>query len=346
MRWSYNLERSRGVAIWLFVVAALVFVLVMVGGATRLTGSGLSITEWRPVTGAVPPLSDAGWAAEFGKYQRIPQYAQVNAGMTLAGFKTIYWWEWSHRFLGRLVGAVFAIPFVLFLLTRQIPRRLIWRCGLILALGALQGLVGWWMVSSGLSDRVSVAPERLATHLGLALLLMGACVWCGLDAWFGKGRGPAAAEARWRLASFALLALAFAQCLLGALVAGADAGLVYNDWPLMGGRFVPEDYAASGGGLWNTLLHSQGAVQFNHRIGAYALLAAALVFAVAVNGRRFAGPVRALAALLALGVTLQAALGVWTLMALAPLPLGLAHQAGAVAVLMVGVVLTWRLRRS
>src|SRR5687767_931680 len=169
MRWSYNLERSRLVASWLFAVAAVVFAIVVVGGATRLTGSGLSITEWRPVTGVVPPLSEAGWTAEFAKYQRIPQFTQLNASMDLAGFKAIYWWEWAHRLLGRLAGVVFAVPFLIFLALKQIPRRLIWRCWVLLALGGLQGAVGWWMVSSGLAGRVSVAPERLATHLGLAL---------------------------------------------------------------------------------------------------------------------------------------------------------------------------------
>jgi cytochrome c oxidase assembly protein subunit 15 len=262
MRWSYNLERSRAVAIWLFVVAALVLAMVVVGGATRLTGSGLSITEWRPVSGALPPLSDQAWAAEFAKYRAIPQFRYVNPDMTLAGFKGIYWWEWTHRLLGRLVGVVFAVPFLVFLALQQMPKRLIWRCLVILALGGLQGAVGWWMVASGLSHRVSVAPERLAIHLGLALIVLCACVWNGLEAWFGKARVGYTLQNRWRWSATALPLLAFVQALLGALVAGNDAGQVYNDWPLMGGRIVPEDYAAPGGGLAKTLLHSQGAVQF------------------------------------------------------------------------------------
>ena len=346
MRWSYNLERSRSVAIWLFVVAALILALVLVGGATRLTGSGLSITEWRPVTGAVPPMSDAGWASEFAKYQRIPQYSQVNAGMTLASFKSIYWWEWSHRLLGRLVGVAFAVPFFVFLFLKIIPRRLIWRCFVLLGLGALQGAVGWWMVSSGLADRVSVAPERLATHLGLALLVYCLCIWTGLEAWFGKARGAGMAGPRWRLGSRVVFGLAFFQSLLGALVAGNHAGLIYNDWPLMNGRVFPADYAAPAGGVWATLVHSQAAVQFNHRLFAYVLFLVAWAFALGVARTRFTGPVKPLAYLTALAVTAQAGLGIWTLMAVAPLSLSILHQLGAVAVLTVSLALAWRMRRE
>ena len=344
MRWSYNLERSRLVAIWLFTVALIVLALVIVGGATRLTGSGLSITEWRPVTGAIPPLTEAGWASEFAKYKQIPQYTQVNVGMTLEAFKTIYWWEWGHRLLARLVGVIFAVPFAIFLVTKTIPRRLIWRCWVLLALGGLQGFVGWWMVSSGLSDRVSVAPERLATHLGLALLVFCLCIWTGLEAWFGKARGPGQADARWRLGSRVLFGLAFFQSLLGALVAGNDAGLIYNDWPLMNGRFFPADYAADG--LWRTLAHSQAAVQFNHRLFGYLLFVAAIAFAVGVARARFGGPVKPLAMLTAALVTAQAGLGVWTLMAAAPLSLSILHQTGAVAVLAASLGLAWRMRRE
>ena len=174
-------DRSRPVAIWLFAVAVLVFGMVVVGGATRLTDSGLSITQWKPIMGALPPMSEAAWQANFALYKQIPQYKLVNAGMTLEAYKGIFWWEWAHRLLGRLIGVVFALPFVFFLIRRMIPRRLILRCAVMLLLGGLQGLVGWWMVSSGLSERVSVAPERLATHLGLALIVLCACVWTGLE---------------------------------------------------------------------------------------------------------------------------------------------------------------------
>ncbi|MFO0412074.1 MAG: COX15/CtaA family protein, partial [bacterium] len=163
-------DQNRAVAIWLFGCAALVFIMVVVGGITRLTGSGLSITEWKPIMGALPPMNAADWQEAFEKYRAIPQYTQVNAGMSLAEFKEIFWWEWAHRLLGRVIGVAFALPFAVFLILRQIPQRLVLRCTILLALGGLQGLIGWWMVSSGLSERVDVAPERLATHLGLALL--------------------------------------------------------------------------------------------------------------------------------------------------------------------------------
>ena len=244
----------------------MVFAMVVVGGATRLTDSGLSITQWKPIMGALPPLSAQAWR-EFELYKQIPQYQLVNPDMTLEGYKGIFWWEWAHRLLGRLVGVVFAIPFVVFLIRREIPRRLIWRCArACCALGGLQGLVGWWMVSSGLSERVSVAPERLMTHLGLALALFVGLVWTALDAWRGSPRVEE--RSAWRGWALAFLGAVFFQSLLGALVAGNDAGLVYNDWPLMNGGFFPDEYA--GQSFWGTLAHSQGAVQLHHRLMAYA----------------------------------------------------------------------------
>jgi cytochrome c oxidase assembly protein subunit 15 len=335
--------RSRSVAIWLLAVAALVFAMVVVGGATRLTGSGLSITEWKPVTGAIPPLTDAAWQAEFARYQATPQYRWLNAGMSLSDFKFIYGWEWAHRLLGRLVGAAFALPFAAFLLLRRLPRRLVWRCAFLLALGALQGLVGWWMVKSGLEARVSVAPERLMVHLGLALFLLAALVWTALEAWFGP---PAALRRdRWRLASAALAGLVFLQCLLGALVAGGQAGRVFNDWPLMNGRVLPEGYAV--GDLWSTLAHSQGAVQFNHRLVAYAVWAFAMVAAIAaLRAKLLAGLVRGLAIAVAIAATAQAALGIAALMAGVPIGLGMLHQAGAALLLGLATAFAWRARRT
>jgi cytochrome c oxidase assembly protein subunit 15 len=335
-------DRSAAVAAWLFAVAALVFAMVVVGGATRLTGSGLSITEWKPVSGALPPMSDEAWRKLFAAYRQIPQYREVNPNMSLAGFKAIFWWEWAHRLLGRVVGAVFAIPFIYFLIRRQIPRRLIWRCAVILGLGGLQGLVGWWMVASGLAHRVSVAPERLAIHLGLALALFIALVWTGLDAWSGQPRQSSIT--RWRVGSLVFLGAVYLQALLGALVAGNDAGLVFNDWPLMGGVFWPHEYA--GHGLWATLAHSQAAVQLHHRLGAYALFIAAVVVAVLAGRSRFLPyPARLLAYGLAAAVTLQAALGVGTLMAGVPVWLGVLHQAGAAILLTVATAFAWRVRR-
>ena len=338
-------ERSRATAVWLFAVATLVFGMVFVGGATRLTGSGLSITQWKPISGALPPLSEAAWSAEFRHYQQIPQYRLVNAGMTLSEFKPLFWWEWAHRLLGRLVGLVFFVPLVALVALRRLPRRLLGRCLAILALGGLQGAVGWWMVASGLTQRTAVAPERLATHLGLALVCFVLCVWTGLEAWFGPAHPGPRADAGWRAAASGLAALVFAQSLLGALVAGNKAGMVDTDWPLMGGRWFPDDYAGSS--LWSTLAHSLPAVQFNHRLGAYTLFVLALAFAAAaLRSRRLERPVQALAVAVAAVVMLQATLGVVTLRSGAVLGLSLAHQLGAVVLLTTATALAWRMQRA
>ena len=344
MRWSYNLERSQSVAAWLFSIAFLVFDMVVLGGTTRLTGSGLSITQWRPISGAIPPLTTQGWVAEFERYQRIPQYQLLNRGMTLDQFKFIYGWEWAHRLLGRLIGLIFFVPLIAFLALKRIPQRLVWRCWVLLALGGLQGLVGWWMVASGLEARVSVAPERLATHLGLALVLYGFAVWTGLEAWSGRGR-PAFVAVRWRRWTAGLAAAIFVQILLGALVAGNHAGLIDTDWPLMGGRIFPAGYARHD--LWTTLVHTQAAVQFNHRLVAYAIFAAVVGMAVAARRAQDLPPAaRTLSPLLAGAVFVQVLLGVVTLMAAAPLALSLMHQIWAVIVLTTAVCLAWRVRRA
>jgi cytochrome c oxidase assembly protein subunit 15 len=336
-------DRSRPAAIWLAAVAFLVLAMVVVGGATRLTGSGLSITEWKPVTGAIPPLSAADWADAFARYKTIPQYAQVNAGMTLGQFKAIYWWEWSHRLLGRLVGAAFLIPFVVLLIRREIPTRLILRCALLFALGGLQGLVGWWMVASGLVHRISVAPERLAIHLGLAFALFVGLIWTALDAWAGGARQTLPSP--WGRRSALLLGLIYAQILLGALVAGNDAGLVDNDWPLMNGRLFPSDYA--GPGFWATVAHSQAAVQLHHRLGAYVVLIAALACALgAWRSRYLPQASKAWALALAAAVVVQAGLGIATLMTRVPLALGLTHQLMAALVLATATIFAWRVRRT
>ena len=355
---SRSSDQSRAVAVWLFAVAVLVFAMVVVGGATRLTDSGLSITEWKPVTGALPPLTHQAWLDEFQKYQRIPQYQQLNRGMTLAAFQGIFWWEWAHRLLGRVIGLAFLLPFLAFLgnkrlqrarflsvlSERRLPQRLVWRCWLLLALGGLQGLVGWWMVASGLSGRVDVAPERLTLHLGLALIVFCLLIWTGLESWFGPGRPNV--ERRWRYATAGLAALVFLQIMLGGLVAGNDAGRIFNDWPLMNGHVLPQDYL-SGQGLLRGLLHSQAAVQFNHRIGAYLLFVAALTAAVlALRSRRLPKNARRLVLAFAALVTLQASLGIATLMAAAPLGLALAHQCLAAVVLAGGLAMAWRARRA
>jgi cytochrome c oxidase assembly protein subunit 15 len=335
-------DRSKPVAIWLLVVAAFVLAMIVVGGATRLTDSGLSITQWKPVTGTIPPMSEAAWQAEFARYKEIPQYQQINRGMSLAEFQSIYWWEWAHRFLGRLTGLVFFAPFVWFAVRREIPKRLTWRLVGIFVLGALQGAVGWWMVASGLSERVSVAPERLMVHLGLAFALLAALVWTALDAWAGGARqtlpSPWGRRAAW------LMALIYFQILLGALVAGNDAGLVYNDFPLMGGRLVPEDYAATT--LWGTLAHSQGAVQLHHRLVAYLLTGVAIAIGLAAwRSNYLHRDSKLLGVGVAAVVVLQAVLGVATLVAQAPVGLSIAHQLVAAALLTLATAFAWRVRR-
>jgi cytochrome c oxidase assembly protein subunit 15 len=334
-------QRSPPVAVWLFGLAFLVLCMVVVGGATRLTHSGLSITQWKPIRGVIPPLNPKDWADEFARYQQIPQYKLINHGMSLAQFQVLYWWEWAHRLLGRIVGVVFAVPFLWFLIRRELPRRLIWRCVVLFALGGLQGLIGWWMVVSGLEARVSVAPERLAIHLGAALILFVALIWTGLEALAGESRGRPGRS--WVVAGGVLFGMAFVQCLLGALVAGNQAGLVYTDWPMMNGRLLaPVSWK---GGAIHAFLHDQALVQFDHRLMAYALVFAVTLYAVGTLRTRVADAVKLAAEAFALIVWAQAGLGVATLMNAAPLGLAMAHQTGAVLVLAAATFGLWRVLR-
>jgi cytochrome c oxidase assembly protein subunit 15 len=329
-------EPARGsgpVRVWLLAVAALVFLMVSIGGATRLTGSGLSITEWRPIMGALPPLSDADWQDAFAKYRQIPQYQQVNRGMNVDAFKLIFWWEWTHRFLGRLVGVVFLLPFLYFLATGQITRALLPKLAGIFALGGLQGFVGWYMVRSGLADRIDVSQYRLALHLGLAILILGALLWVALS--LGDERERAAVKRPGTGGATLIAGLVFAQVLLGAVVAGLKAGLSHNTWPLMDGKLVP-----SGLGIMQpwylNLFENAMTVQFNHRMAAYVLIVAVVWHTWSVGRRAEAACLRS-ALVLAAAIVAQAALGIWTLLAQVPLALGLAHQAGAAAVFAIAV---------
>jgi len=334
---------ARPVAIWLFIMAVMVFAMVVLGGSTRLTNSGVSITQWELLSGTLPPLNHDQWQAEFDHYKQIPQYRLMNQGMTLDGFKYIFWWEWSHRLLGRLVGVAFALPFAFFLWKRMIPARLIWRCVGLFALGGLQGVVGIWMVMSGLVNRTEVAPERLTLHLGLALVVFCLLIWTGLEAWAGPKRPYE--RKLWPAAALGLMALVFLQILLGGLVAGNRAGLIYNDWPFFGGRLWPSDYWT--GGLRATFLHSLAAVQANHRVVAYVLLLLAWTVAVrALRSHYLPRTLASLALVLALLVTVQAGLGIGTLMMQVPLGMALAHQLTAAVVLAMAVGFAWRMRRA
>ncbi len=335
-------DRSKSVALWLFIVAAFVMAMVVVGGVTRLTESGLSITEWKPISGALPPLSQADWADAFAKYQQIPQFRELNPHMTLVEFTHIYWWEWAHRLLGRVVGVVYAVPFIYFLVRRMIPRRLIWRCVAMLLLGGLQGLVGWWMVYSGLSGRTSVAPERLMIHLSLALFLYAVLIWNGLEAQAGKGRADVAGS--FALGGLGLTGLIFIQAMLGALVAANDAGKIFTDWPLMAGELAPPHYWA--GSLWQTLVHNPGSVQLHHRLVGYLIFILMAAFMATAAGAKHIQPTVRTGAFVLGGLAMvQVGLGITTLIMIAPLGLSIAHQITATLLLGTAVWFSWRARR-
>jgi cytochrome c oxidase assembly protein subunit 15 len=328
-------ERMRPVEYWLWLIAVLIAATVIVGGTTRLTGSGLSITEWRPLSGVLPPLTEGGWLAEFEKYKAIPQFLAVNPDMTLAGFKFIYWWEWTHRMLGRLIGVAFIVPFAAFWARGLIDRPLARKLAALFALGALQGTIGWWMVSSGLSERTDVSQYRLAVHLTLACAILAAVVATAV------GLRPAPAEKvtkRARIGGAILLALIFVQIFVGALVAKTNAGLSFNTWPLIDGRFIPPfEQLFPIVPLWRNLFENVMTVQFVHRLVAYAIFVGAFLHAIDLQR---SGPLRsaARAAVLFALVTAQAMIGIVALIWTVPLALALAHQAGAIAVLAVATL--------
>jgi cytochrome c oxidase assembly protein subunit 15 len=332
---TMTVYRPRAVRLWLLGVAAMIFLTLVVGGATRLTESGLSIVEWKPVTGVLPPLSQGDWRSEFTKYQAIPQYRELNKGMSLEEFKVIYFWEWSHRLLARTTGAVFLLPFLFFLWRGWIPPKLRLRLWTIFGAGAALGAVGWWMVSSGLagSARVSVSQYRLAFHLTLACAIYAAVLWTAQQI---ARKAADDTPARLRITSFAIALLVLLQIYLGALVAGLDAGLVFNTWPLIDGSFIPTAerlwFIAP---AWQNLFENTLTVQFDHRMVAYAISLAALFHFI--DAWRMQRAWRGAATLAAL-VTLQAALGIVTLLNLAPLPLALAHQLLAIVVFTIAVV--------
>ncbi|WP_407051431.1 COX15/CtaA family protein [Methyloraptor flagellatus] len=324
-------RRGQGlVRAWLVLVALMVFAMVIVGGATRLTDSGLSITEWQPLLGAIPPMTDAAWAEAFAKYKAIPQYTQMNQGMDLAAFKFIFWWEWAHRFLGRMIGVVFFVPFVAFLATGLIARRDAGRFAAIFVLGGIQGAVGWWMVASGLVDRVSVAPYRLAVHLTLASIIFAALVWTAAS--LGRNDRRENEAPRIRTGAALVVAMVFVQIFLGALVAGNDAGLVYNTWPSMNGFVVPPEWLAMEP-MWRNFFENHATVQFVHRGGAYILTALALIQAIVALRLGQSAPVRRSAVFLILAVLAQVVIGIGTLVMVVPLGMALLHQAFGILVL-------------
>ncbi|MCW3837037.1 COX15/CtaA family protein [Sphingomonas canadensis] len=274
--------RPRALALWLFAVAAMIVAMVVIGGITRLTESGLSITEWKPLSGAIPPLNDAQWQAEFENYKKIPEYQQLNQGMTLAGFKAIFFWEYLHRLWGRLIGLVFAVPLIWFAVKRMIPRGFGLRLTALLVLGGMQGAIGWWMVMSGLSVRTDVSHIRLAIHLLFALALLAAVVWTALDL-IDLERNPAGRPARLTRVGAITGAVLFVQLLYGALVAGLNAGLVTDEWPLMNGAFFP-GATQQGRGFLDAIVNDPAIVHFIHRWWAWVAVGALIVLARAVRG--------------------------------------------------------------
>ena len=329
---------DRQIAYWLFTVAGFVVLMVLVGGLTRLTDSGLSITEWAPIRGVIPPLSQADWLSEFEKYKQIPEYQLVNAGMSMAEFKFIYWWEWGHRFLGRIVGLVFFVPFVIFLLQKKISRaRLPALLGLF-ALGGLQGFMGWYMVASGLvtqlgAERVDVSQYRLAMHLGLALIIFACALWLALGYWRASQSPTLIQVARSTpmIVAGVIVVAVLMQSLLGALVAGIDAGKTYTDWPYMDGDIIPSGLLMQDP-AWRNFFENHLTVQFDHRMAAYAVTV--LIGWHVLRIRQLeGGGVRRSANWLGAAIVAQVVLGVLTLVWVAPMGLAAAHQIGAVAVL-------------
>lgn len=320
----------RAVALWLFLCAAMVFAMIVVGGITRLTHSGLSIVEWQPLLGALPPLSHADWETLFAKYRETPEFRLVNFDMDLAGFQRIFWWEWIHRLLGRVIGAVFFVPFLWFLLRRRLDTLLAAKLAGVFVLGALQGALGWYMVTSGLVDDPRVSHFRLTAHLGVALAIFAAELWIAFDLLAPDGR-TGARDALGRLA-FAIAGIVYLQALSGGFVAGLRAGYAYNTFPLMNGHLVPPEILMLEP-WWKNFLYNMATVQFVHRGIAWLLIA--LVPWLWWRARRESlAPRQRLAghALLA-ALGLQVALGVATLLTAVPVSLGAAHQGGAALLL-------------
>lgn len=338
---------DRAIAQWLFCVAALVFLMVLVGGATRLTESGLSMVRWEPLIGTIPPLTDAAWLREFSDYQTSPQYQQINKGMSLSEFKAIYWWEWGHRLLGRLIGLAFFIPFVIFLVKGYVRRALRPRLFGLFILGGLQGLLGWFMVKSGLVDVPEVSHYRLAAHLSLAIIIYAALLWVA----FGLMKsGSPPGRPFWRSHSgvtrvfLVLAALVTLQIVYGGFVAGLSAGLSYNTWPLMDGRFFPAG-AMMMDPAWLNLFENRITVQFIHRCLAYLIILVAVFLWWRMNSSAARG-IREAAGYMVLAVLVQVALGIVTLLAVVPIWLGVAHQGGALLLVTAMTFLAHRMVRS
>lgn len=333
------------IAGWLLVVAALVFAMVILGGVTRLTNSGLSMVEWKPVTGWLPPLSAEGWLAEFEKYKAFPEYQKINLGMTLSEFQGIYFFEYAHRVLGRTIGLAFFAPFVVFLLLGKIQFSQIPRLLLLFLLGGAQGVMGWIMVKSGLVDQPDVSHYRLTAHLALACLIFAGLIWTALDLLHPKrqpGEGRTAVSLKWSRIVFALV---FLQILIGGFVAGLNGGLVYNQWPMMGDGFFPIDLFHLSP-LYLNFFENHVTVQFVHRMTAYAVLVSVIFLYFSSRKPGIGDRLRDGVFYLTLATLVQVALGIWTLLAVVPVSLGALHQAGGLTVLGLTVYVLHGLNRQ
>lgn len=324
-------DGNRAIGIWLLVICTMVFAMIVLGGFTRLTESGLSMTDWRPVTGWLPPLSDAAWMKHFDGYRMSPEYLKINRGMSLDEFKEIFWLEYLHRLLGRCIGIAFAVPFVVFLIKGWVRGATVWRLGILFALGGFQGVIGWWMVKSGLIDRPDVSQYRLAVHLMVAFFILALGLWFALD--FLKSQKNAVAPGQKRFASV-VLGLVLVTAFSGALVAGLNAGMIYNTFPLMLGEVFPSE----GFGLtpwYLNFFEDIPTVQFDHRVLAIATFT--LIVILWLKLRREALEIRRRAHVVLFAACVQVALGISTLLLMVPISLAAAHQAGA-AILLASIV--------
>jgi len=324
-------DHDRQIAAWLTLCAAVIFGMIILGGVTRLTNSGLSMVEWRPLMGVVPPMSEAAWLEVFEKYKQFPEYQKINKGMSLDGFKEIFMYEYLHRVLGRIIGVLFFFPMVYFALKKKVKPGLMPKLWALFVLGGCQGLLGWFMVKSGLVDRPDVSQYRLTAHFGLAVIIYGYMLWLIFDLVFPKGGavGAVASLQRWGLG---LVALVYLMMLSGGLVAGTNAGFAYNTWPLMGTSFIPPGLY-SYDPVWLSAFEDITTIQFNHRMFAYLLVGLVGLYSFKLLRNAGAGRARLAALLLLAALVLQAVLGIATLLLHVPVSLGAAHQGGAVLLL-------------
>lgn len=339
------MQKQKSIAVWLFVCCAMVFIMVVVGGVTRLTDSGLSIVEWQPVSGTLPPISQSDWDEFHQKYRQSPQYQQINKGMSVDEFKTIFWWEYIHRLLGRLIGLVFFIPFVYFLIRKQIDKPLGIKLSGIFVLGGLQGLMGWYMVMSGLVNDPHVSQYRLTAHLGLAFVIFAAMFWVATDLLYDKNKSPHDPEALRGVRHFSigLTWLIFIMVLSGGLVAGIRAGLAYNTFPLMNGHFIPPEIFMLEP-WWRNFFDNMATVQFDHRMIAWVLMLTIPYFWFKARKQQLSDSAKLACNLLLIMLIIQVGLGISTLLLAVPLKLAAAHQGGAMLLFTAALWVNHKLR--